>query len=126
MAWQITYGPIPDGLFCLHHCDNPPCVRPDHLFLGTAADNTLDMMRKGRHGPDVFPSYKIAGDRHWSHRHPEKIHKGEMVGTSKLTESQVYEIRDTKGVSISALARKYAVARCTIRRVIRRESWKHI
>lgn len=48
VAWQLTFGPIPGGLFVLHHCDNPPCVRPDHLFLGTQADNMADKVAKGR------------------------------------------------------------------------------
>lgn len=48
VAWTIANGPIPDGVWVLHHCDNPGCVRPDHLFLGTRSDNTLDMYRKGR------------------------------------------------------------------------------
>lgn len=48
VAYEVARGPIPAGLFVLHHCDNPPCCNPSHLFLGTAADNTADMMRKGR------------------------------------------------------------------------------
>ena len=48
VAWTLANGPIPEGLRVLHHCDNPPCVRPDHLFLGTQADNMADMMAKGR------------------------------------------------------------------------------
>lgn len=48
VSWTIHFGEIPDGMFVLHHCDNRPCVRPDHLFLGTQADNLHDMYSKGR------------------------------------------------------------------------------
>lgn len=47
-AYETEVGPIPDGMIICHHCDNPKCVRPEHLFLGTAADNTADMIAKGR------------------------------------------------------------------------------
>jgi hypothetical protein len=49
VAWGFKHGPIPDGLFVCHKCDNPPCVNPEHLFLGTNRDNILDCMSKGRH-----------------------------------------------------------------------------
>jgi len=52
VAWELANSaPIPDGLCVLHRCDNPPCVRPDHLFLGTKKDNAQDAIRKGRRGP---------------------------------------------------------------------------
>ena len=50
VSWTLTNGPIPDGLAVLHRCDNPPCCRPDHLFLGTLGDNNRDRASKGRSG----------------------------------------------------------------------------
>lgn len=75
VSWRIHCGPIPEGLWVLHRCDNPACCRPDHLFLGTAADNVHDCMNKGR---DRFFQYDRDG--------PKNI-------TRKVSNSEVEEIK---------------------------------
>ena len=52
-VWVLFNGPIPDGMLICHHCDNPPCINPDHLFLGTDADNVQDAIDKGRRPHNV-------------------------------------------------------------------------
>lgn len=60
VVWELTHGPIPPGMFVCHRCDNPPCCRPEHLFLGSPADNMTDKMAKGRGrvgtalAPDIY------------------------------------------------------------------------
>lgn len=71
VAWQLAYGPIPDGLLVLHTCDVPACINSNHLFLGTDADNTADKVKKGRCNPA----------------------RGEQAGNAKLTVEIVREIR---------------------------------
>jgi len=67
VSWEIAHGPIPDGMFVLHHCDNPPCCDPEHLFLGTLSDNTQDMLAKGR-----FKGHLPRGGAHRSARLTDK------------------------------------------------------
>ena len=65
-AWEEAHGPIPEGLCVLHHCDNRRCIRVDHLFLGTRADNSLDMVRKGRARggrPEVYSDARHVANR---------------------------------------------------------------
>jgi hypothetical protein len=106
VAWELTQGPIPDGLQVCHHCDNPPCVRPDHLFLGTQGDNVRDCAAKGR--------LRFQGRRTW--RPPRQ----------RLTAEQAAEIRERRvcGESYLMLARAFGVSESNIGLIVRRQTWK--
>ena len=107
LMWQkAAGGPIPPSGIIMHTCDNPPCVNPRHLRLGTALDNVTDCNSKGR--------------RHWA--------RG--VGChNKLSEKEVIVIRKfyaQGGMSQKALGTRFGVAASTVGCIIRRRSWKHI
>lgn len=123
-SWLIHRGEIPDGLFVLHKCDNPPCVNPEHLFLGTHQDNMRDMVAKGRHFAHVRPWAVSRGPRpHGQYR------KGESVAGAVLTEGQVREIRalwETGAWQQRQIARQYGVNFRTVHYIVHRKLWKHI
>lgn len=74
VSWELSVGPIPDGLFVLHHCDNGNCVNPAHLFLGTQADNVRDMHQKGRADSFGHLKERLSGF-HINRRRGERIHQ---------------------------------------------------
>ena len=117
-SWIVNVGPVPEGQWVLHKCDNPPCVRPSHLFLGSRQDNVDDMVRKGR---------SATGDRSPVKLHPES-YRGERHSRLKLTEIQVLEIRRRRGAGefVTALAREFGVAHTAIVKIAKRQVWKHI
>ena len=104
VAWEVAYGPIPEGLFVLHRCDNPPCVNVSHLFLGTQRENMRDMREKGR------------------------SNRGERNSHAVLTTAGVRAIREASqsGVDPSALARAYGVNPSQIRRIRNHKAWVHV
>lgn len=122
-AWMLAHGPIPPGLMVCHRCDNPRCVRPDHLFLGTALDNIHDAVSKGR---------TARGERHRSHIHPESVPRGSRQWNSKLTEDAVreiraeYEARENRYGLWAELGRRYGVTYTTIRRAATGAGWNHV
>jgi hypothetical protein len=113
-SWRIHNGEIPDGFWVLHKCDNPPCVNPHHLFLGTPKDNSQDMVTKGRHVTIADYSCML---------------RGENNPRSKLTAEVVKEARRLHaagGVSGRELARRYGVEQSTMRHALARKTWRHV
>jgi hypothetical protein len=114
-AYETLVGQIPVGLLVCHHCDNPPCVNPAHLFLGTDQDNRDDCVKKGRHNA-------AKGDRNGARKHPE-LHAGENNGNAKLTKEQVAEIRAATDRQ-HLIAERYGVSLPTINRIRCGRYWK--
>lgn len=131
VAWERAYGPIPEGKWVLHKCDNRRCQRPDHLFLGDNPSNVDDMLSKGRAAWQVDPAmpYLQRGDGHWARRTPERIQRGSSKGSAKLTETQVLQIlqRYAGGErNKAALGRAFGVSEVLIGKIVRREIWTHV
>lgn len=105
VSWEIHNGVIPEGLCVLHRCDNPKCVNPDHLFLGTQKDNVDDMMNKGR--AIISP-----------------LKNGEQHPRTKLTHSAVRGIRELNGLMTHKdIAELYGVCRTNITHVLNNTRW---
>jgi hypothetical protein len=105
LAWELTYGRILPRIFVCHHCDNPPCVRPDHLFLGTPGDNYVDMQRKNR----------------------SPRHDGEHNGHAKLNEDQVRTIRRLLGhATQQQIAAAFGVTQILVSMIHRNRIWMDV
>jgi hypothetical protein len=117
VAWELLHGPVPDGLFVLHKCDIRHCVRC--LFLGTAQDNSDDMVRKGR---------SAQGSRNGMHTTVTARRFGSANPASKLTPRQVAMLRALrkKGVPLKDLARRFCVAESTASRIANRKRWTSV
>ena len=104
VMWEALHGPIAVGLVICHRCDNPPCINPRHLFIGTHADNHADRNRKGRQA------------------------RGERMGAAKLTDNKVREARrlHAAGETYHALGQRFGVDRKAIERAVKGLSWSHV
>lgn len=122
ISFEIHHRALLPGELVCHHCDNPPCINPDHLFAGSATDNNRDCIRKGR-------GNKASGDNHGRRKHPEIIPRGETHPVSKLKEHQVIEIRAiyaAGGISQRQIAEQFGVCRELVSQIVRRVIWQHL
>jgi hypothetical protein len=104
VAYELVCGPIPNGLLVLHRCDVRRCCNPAHLFLGTAKENTQDMVQKGR-----------------AKGHPQ----GEQHPNARLTADQVREIRDWTGPK-NEIAARFSISEAYVSNIRAGRKWKHL
>lgn len=121
VSWELHHGTIPEGLHVCHKCDNPPCVRPDHLFLGTANDNIQDCIKKGRRN-------HMLGDGHPRRRNPALVKRGEQCVLARLKEADVTRIISmlAAGETCAAIAPLFGVDKATIRSIRNGKTWAHV
>lgn len=101
LSYSLNNGPIPDGYVVRHKCDNPSCINPEHLEVGTQADNIADKVSRGRQA------------------------RGSGAGRAMLTEESVREIRSSP-LKVSELSTLYGVSVVSIRNILRRKTWQHV
>lgn len=115
-SWEMANGPLPEGAVIRHSCDNPPCVRPDHLAIGTQQDNLADMTSRGR---------RVRGERHpWFGQEQ----RGETNRQAKLTDEQVAHI---KGMAAAGhyhddIAQRYGVTKTNVSYIASDKTWRHV
>ena len=106
VSYKLHIGPVPKGLFVLHHCDNPPCINPEHLWLGTAQDNSYDMMNKDRN--------------------QRQSQCGELNGRAKLTRQKAAEIKWLaleKKLSQREIGLQYNISQTLVSQICYNQRW---
>lgn len=135
----IASGPPPLDQLTLHHCDNPPCCNPRHLYYGTHKDNVYDCVKRerravirtigDRNGARKFPERVSVGLKRAWKAHPEFMARGEGSPKHKVNENDVREIRRLYGSGLAnypALREQFDLQNCALWKIIHRVSWRHI
>ncbi|MFH1185964.1 MAG: HNH endonuclease, partial [Chloroflexota bacterium] len=119
VAYEVSIGPIPNGMFVCHHCDNPACCNPAHLFIGTPADNSHDRDAKGRQSKGLKQSLAVLSNRPRGEQHPH----------ARFTEAEVIEIRALRATgewTYRALAKRFGTSHGQVQFIVKRVSWTHV
>jgi hypothetical protein len=120
MSWVIhNQKLIPEGMCICHSCDNPPCVNPDHLWIGTNQENRDDSVKKGR---------QAKGDRSGMRVHPESRSRGENHGNSKFTYEDIWDMRRlySEGAPAKTIGVLYETRKTHVLRIVNRQRWTHV
>lgn len=147
VAFAISNGVVPDGVFVCHKCDNPCCCNPNHLWLGTALDNMRDCVKKGRNvrgdkcwnfGNEKSPRgdkwHKMHdgkhayGDRNASRKYPERRPRGIVHARAKLNDEIIREFRAlyASGMTCEEIGAKHSVSKSCAHSVMTGRTWKHV
>jgi hypothetical protein len=118
-SWELHRGAIPVGLLVCHHCDNPSCVRPSHLFVGTDADNKADCVAKGR---------QARGAKCAPINPNPPVLQGMKHGRAKLTDAIVLQIRAecAAGEFQHVVAKRHGVCQAMVNHIVTRKRWGHL
>jgi hypothetical protein len=111
VSYELAKEAPPDNLDVCHHCDNPPCINPDHLFIGTRADNMRDCAAKGRNGMQLYPE-RLSGETH-----PRAKLSYKIVEEAKAARAE--------GATWAELGRKYGVTYPVVRNAVQGKTWRH-
>ena len=131
-AYELAYGPIPNGMMVLHRCDNRACVRPDHLYLGTHRQNMRDMVTRERaatgerNAKRLYPERTPRGDAHHARQHPEKLARGAANGNAKYTPEIAAAIRSRRksGAKLREIAEEFGVPIGTVHQITSGKTWR--